>query len=367
MILSKYGHHNPPKSLDELEQICKNILMNEKAMENYKLACITGAFGSVSEFMSIIVTWLASVNGKIITGNNVTIASEETGSILKRLNNWIDDGIIALDGFEQNTVETSEIKFRDEHSVFILAQLSQLNEFNQNPPYFEYTAYPFPGSQSNVGTLGGWYLGVYKFSRNPTAAIKTIKWITSEDTQKNAILLSKPILILPTRPVLYQNDEVCRSMGQEVCDTFKSITPVIPPWQIAGNNYYNMSRLITETFKSIIIREIDVNSGLQNLYLILKSTFKLDGTFSQIEAPFRPVKKGYSHLTLQVWIFSIFCTGSVLLAAAYRLRYAYLVRKQNGESSLLQSENEKPISFIPMNTLKVGPYQKLEEEEIYCR
>jgi hypothetical protein len=339
--------------------------MNEKAMENYKIVCITGAFGSVSEFMSIIVTWLASVNGKIIDGKNVTIASSEAGSILERINNWIDNGIISLDGFELNTVEAMETKFRDGNSVFMFAQSSLLNSLNQNPPFFEYTAYPFPGGESNfVGTLGGWSLGVYKYSRNPTAAIKTIKWMTSEETQKNAILLSQPVLLLPTRPVLYENDEVCNSMGKEICDTFRSITPILPPWQIAGNKYFNMSALITSTFKNIIIREIDVNSGLENLYLILKSMFSLDGTFTQIDAPFRPVKKGYSHLTLQVWILSIFCSGSAFLAAIYRF---YYVRKHHRESSSLESpDDEKPTSSIAMNSLKVGKYdfQKLEDEDI---
>lgn len=342
--------------------MCSHILMNEKSMDNYKLTCITGAFGTVKEFMSIIITWLAAVNGKIIDGKNLTIASEETGQLLNRINTWIDNGIISLDGFERNSIESMQNKFKDGHAVFMFSQLPQINDLNQNPPFFEWSTFPFPGSNSNfVGTLDGWSLGVYKFSRNPTAAIKTIKWMTTEETQRNAILLSNPVLVLPTRPQIYENKEVCSSMGQELCDHFQSITPVVPPWQIAGKNYYNVSNLIAETFRNIIMREIDVNSGLDNLYLILKATLNLDGTFSKIEAPFRPVKKGYRHLTLQVWILTLFCTLSVLLAVAYRLRYVYRLQKSNMESAQ-SPENEKHDQFIKMDSLKAGKYQKLEEE-----
>jgi hypothetical protein len=51
------------------------------------------------------------------------------------------------------------------------------------------------------------------------------------------------------------------------------------------------------------------------------------------------------------------------MAVAYRLRYAYLVRKRNMESAQ-SPENQKPPEFLQMASLKVGNYNfhKLEEE-----
>ena len=365
LLLSKYGFEENPKSLDDIEQICKNILLHEKSMDNFKITCITGAFGDIDQFMANIVTWIASAGGSIIENKNVTISSEENASILDRINAWIDDGYIRIDDFEKTSMESAMNDFNQGDSVFIFMQLTQINNLIQNPPYFEWGVTPFPGVNSNfVGSMSGWSLGVYKYSRNPDAAVKAIKWITAEETQKNSILLSHPVVLLPTRKKFYDDSEICASIGHNLCSSFKYLNPILPPWKMAKKNYYNMTLIITETFKKIVLRELDVGVALENLHFFLKTTFKLEGTYTQIDAPIRPIKKGYAHLTLQVWILSVFCTIFTLMAVAYRLRHTYLIRKLNQETAHTPKE-EKQSSFIEMKSLKVGEYnfQPLVEDD----
>ena len=64
----------------------------------------------------------------------------------------------------------------------------------------------FP-SKVSTSTLGGWQLGVNRYSRNPEAAEKLVKFLTSPDAQKT---LALTIGYKPTRKSLYKDKDLLR-------------------------------------------------------------------------------------------------------------------------------------------------------------
>jgi multiple sugar transport system substrate-binding protein len=64
----------------------------------------------------------------------------------------------------------------------------------------------FPGQES-ASTLGGWQLGINRFSRNPAGAEKLVRFLTSPESQK---ILALSIGYKPTRKSLYQDGDLQR-------------------------------------------------------------------------------------------------------------------------------------------------------------
>ena len=62
----------------------------------------------------------------------------------------------------------------------------------------------FPGHKS-VATLGGWQLGISRFSRNPRLAWQFVEYMTSRDAQKQIALATGRG---PARAALYHDTEV---------------------------------------------------------------------------------------------------------------------------------------------------------------
>ncbi|HEY5746452.1 MAG TPA: extracellular solute-binding protein, partial [Chryseolinea sp.] len=71
---------------------------------------------------------------------------------------------------------------------------------------FDVTVLPKGGDNGkNAATLGGWQLMVSKYSKHPEAAASLVKYLTSEEAQKDqAVKLG----ILPTRRALYSDPDV---------------------------------------------------------------------------------------------------------------------------------------------------------------
>jgi trehalose/maltose transport system substrate-binding protein len=151
--------------------------------------------------------WIASNNASIFKNSSITIASSQAADVLARISSWSNTGIVDAIDFKSANLETSMQRFKEGHSIFLLGNLAQYNALHRDPPKFEWGLAPFPGENDRFfGVLGGWNLGVYKFSKNPAAAVKAIKWITSSEAQKESILLSEPIKLLPTRSELYAGE-----------------------------------------------------------------------------------------------------------------------------------------------------------------
>jgi multiple sugar transport system substrate-binding protein len=103
----------------------------------------------------------------------------------------------------------------------------------------------FPGKKS-ASTLGGWQLGVNRFSRQPEAAEKLVRFLTSPDVQKIAALT---IGYKPTRRSVYQDTQL-RTMQPFIValhDIFMNARPrPVSPY------YMMMTQVMQPEFSAII-------------------------------------------------------------------------------------------------------------------
>ena len=60
----------------------------------------------------------------------------------------------------------------------------------------------------STGTLGGWQLGVSKFSKNPKLAADLVKYLTSAEEQKRRALVA---LVQPHHRSLYKDPELLKA------------------------------------------------------------------------------------------------------------------------------------------------------------
>jgi len=104
----------------------------------------------------------------------------------------------------------------------------------------------FPGGKS-VATLGGWQLGISRFSRKPELAWKFIAFMTGKETQKRIALFTARA---PTRKQLYHDPEVLKKNPQfeSQFETFLRAVPR-PPTPV----YIPLSNIMQRYFSSAIV------------------------------------------------------------------------------------------------------------------
>jgi multiple sugar transport system substrate-binding protein len=103
----------------------------------------------------------------------------------------------------------------------------------------------FPGGRS-VATLGGWQLGISRFSKKPELAWKFVAFMTSREIQKRIALFAGRA---PTRKALYEDPEVLDKQPQyrSQWETFIRAVPR-PPTPV----YTPMSNVMQRYFSSAI-------------------------------------------------------------------------------------------------------------------
>ncbi len=115
----------------------------------------------------------------------------------------------------------------------------------------------FPG-HSSASTLGGWQLGINRFSRYPEAGARFIRYMTSEETQK---LLSLTVGYKPTRKALYRDTDLIASQPftTGLYEIFEKARPrPVTPY------YMMLSQVMQPEFSAILTGIKDPETALQS-------------------------------------------------------------------------------------------------------
>jgi trehalose/maltose transport system substrate-binding protein len=112
---------------------------------------------------------------------------------------------------------------------------------------FDVAPLPVTGSNPPVGTLGGWQLGVSKFSKAPDAAIEFVRYMTSEE-------ISKFRAVNGTYVPLYQSvaDDPDVQKNQPFLKNLSSVKRVVRPSNALGANYNQGSTIMFQAFNAIL-------------------------------------------------------------------------------------------------------------------
>ena len=198
-LLKKYGYKSPPKTWTQLGTMAKKIQNGEKAA-NPNFAGFVYQGNSYEGLTCDSLEWIASAGGgHFIDGGKASINNSKAAAILNLQRSWV--GNIAPRGVTSYGEEEARIPFTNGNAAFMrnwpYAYSSGVAAGSKIKGKFSVTVLPHGPGASSVGTVGGWQLGVSKFSKHKPAAIEFVRYMASPAVERfNAITNSN----VPTIP-----------------------------------------------------------------------------------------------------------------------------------------------------------------------
>ena len=209
-LLRKYGFKQPPKTWAALFTQAKKIQDGERK-DNKNFYGFVFQGNSYEGLTCDALEWVASAGGgNFIDNGKVTINNAKARAILDLIRRQIG-----------NTTPRGVTSYQEgeTHNAFVGGNAA----FMRNWPYaysvgqgadskikgkFSVTVLPHGAGGKSVGTVGGWQLGVSKFSKRKGAAIELVRYLTSPGVQRfNAIYNSN----VPTIPAVARIKAVVRA------------------------------------------------------------------------------------------------------------------------------------------------------------
>lgn len=196
----------PPKTWDQLIADAKKYQGKNGTKYGYAMQAkqYEGLVCNASEF-------IASYGGNFVKNGKVVVDSANTIKGLKEMKKIVDSGFVPKNVTTFTEPETE--------NAFIQGQAV----FARNWPYMWFDSQdkskskivgkvgvaPLPaGTAGSASSLGGWMVGINKYSKHPKAAWKFLKFMTGPQGEKiNAIYGGKA----PTVPSLYKDPDVLKA------------------------------------------------------------------------------------------------------------------------------------------------------------
>ncbi|MDI6850926.1 MAG: ABC transporter substrate-binding protein [bacterium] len=214
-LLEKYGYKNPPETWIELIKVSQRVQAQERGISNPDF---WGFVWQGAQYEGLICTFLefavSNNGGIVISKDTVIVNSQENVSALAFMSALIHSyNISPPNTYTEMKEEEVRIFFQQGNALF-----------ERNWPYawgnHESEGSPikgkvgiaplphFPGG-SSASTLGGWHVGISRFTDVPDEALKFLKYITSYDIQKR---LTLNLGWNPGRVDVYKDPEVLEKL-----------------------------------------------------------------------------------------------------------------------------------------------------------
>lgn len=202
-LLQKYGFSHP-RSWHELVEIAQYITSKEEGLYGFiwQGKQYEGLVCNVLEYF-----W--SNGGEVLKEKRVVIDSPENVQALSFIKDLIVKYKVTPSLVTTATEEPTRHIFGNGKAVFMRNWPYAWNIFErEDSPVKDKVGISvlpaFPGNKS-ASTLGGWQLGINRYSKHPKEAEKLIRFLTSPESQK---ILATTIGYKPTRKSLYKDKEL---------------------------------------------------------------------------------------------------------------------------------------------------------------
>lgn len=246
-LLQKYSVA-VPKTWDELDAAAKKIVDGEKG-SNPNLQGFVFQGNAYEGLTCNALEWIASSGGgSLLDGKNVTFNNPQAVAILNKAKGWV--GTSAPKGVTSYQEDETAQAFTGGNAVFVrnwpyMYQLAQ--EAAATKDKFDVAPLPVTGTNPPVGTVGGWQLGVSKYSKAPDAAVEFVRYMTSEE-------ISKFRGVNGTYVPLYQSvaDDPDVQKNQPFLKNLSSVQRVVRPSNALGANYNQGSTIMFQAFNAIL-------------------------------------------------------------------------------------------------------------------
>ncbi len=183
-LLKKYGYNAPPQTWDELQQQAKKIMDGEKT-SNPNFTGFVFQGNAYEGLTCNALEWLASSGGgQIIENNKVTVNNPQATTMLNTVKGWV--GTITPRGVTTFQEDDARNVFQGGNAAFMRNWPYAYAAAKQGSPIqntFDAGALPANAGQPHVGTVGGWQLGVSKYSKSPDAGVEFVRYMASPEVQ----------------------------------------------------------------------------------------------------------------------------------------------------------------------------------------
>jgi multiple sugar transport system substrate-binding protein len=202
-LLEKYGFA-PPRTWDELVGISKAVMEGEPGLYGFiwQGKQYEGLVCNALEFL-----W--SNGGRVVEDGKPVLTRRENVEALRFMRDLIEKYEVTPELVTTSIEEPTRHIFGNGDALFLRNWPYAWNIFDAEGSAVKgkvgVSVLPkFEGGE-HAATLGGWQLGVNRYSRNPEAAEKLVEFLTSPEAQKT---LALTVGYKPTRKSLYSDEEL---------------------------------------------------------------------------------------------------------------------------------------------------------------
>jgi trehalose/maltose transport system substrate-binding protein len=202
-LLRQYGYREPPRTWDELEIMAARIQAGERAKGKKQFWGFVWQ-GAADEVLTCdALEWQAAEGGGRIIEEDKTISVNNPQAIRawQRAAHWVGSisppGVVGYREWDSlNVWLAGDAAFMRNWPFAYVDSQAAGSPIRNN---FDIALLP-GGKAGRVGTLGGWGLGVSRFSAHPREALELVRYLTRRDVEeKRSRVLSQS----PTLPELY--------------------------------------------------------------------------------------------------------------------------------------------------------------------
>ena len=212
-LLAQYGYEAPPKTWDELQEYSKKILKEER-MNNPDFY---GFVWQGAQYEGVVCTFLefaASNGGGIVLEGRIQLDHPKNSEALKFMGDLIHQNQISPPNtFTEMKEEEVRRSFERGDALFernwTYAWILHDREESSVKGKVGIAPLPHFGGGESVSTLGGWHIGISKYSDVKEKAWELLLFLTSYEVEKKLVL---HLGWNPGRKDVYEDPEVLRAL-----------------------------------------------------------------------------------------------------------------------------------------------------------
>jgi len=262
-LLAKYGFAHPPDTWDELEKMARVIQRGERASGNSHFWGYVWQGSGYEGLTCDSLEWQASFGGGHIIEPDGTISvnNRRLCAALSKVSSWIGS-ISPVSVLSYREADSLNV-FRSGKAAFLRYWSSGFDAAGVvgagKSGRFAVTLLP-AGPGGRAQTLGGFSLGVSRYSAHVREAIQLVRYLCGRQVQESRVLHGH---YLPTLAPLYDEKKLLTALPQmALLKRAKLSSWVFRPSTITGDRYPAVSREYYQTVHEILARTAQADEAL---------------------------------------------------------------------------------------------------------
>jgi trehalose/maltose transport system substrate-binding protein len=246
-LLRKYGYSKPPTTWAQLGAMARKIQEGEQASNPNFYGFVYQ--GNAYEGLTCdALEWLASSGGgHFIDNGRATIDNPRAVAMMNLQRSWV--GEITPRGVTTYQEGEADSAFGAGNAAFMRNWPYAYSKSQTGPVKgkFDVTVLPHTGKNPSVATVGGWQLGVSRFSKNQGAAAELVRYLTSARTQRFSAIFNANVPTIAS----VARDPAVRKVNPYLKPEIANVTRVTRP-SILGAKYNQGSQIIYQGLNQIL-------------------------------------------------------------------------------------------------------------------